>query len=172
MLIPTLTTERLTLRAPQQSDYEAYVAFRVSARAATVGGPYTRQQAFNQFCELIGHWTIRGFGRWIIADRSTDEPYGVTGVYHPEDWPQPELAWSLFENGEGKGIAFEAAQAARDYAFGTLGLTELISLIDPTNTRSIALAKRLGCTPGGSFEHDELGTLHYWTHPAPGKDTL
>ena len=171
MLIPTLHTDRLTLRAPKQSDYEPYVAFRLSDRAASVGGPYTRPQAFNQFCELIGHWTIRGFGRWIIADRTTDEAYGTTGIYHPEDWPQPELAWSLFENGEGKGIAFEAARAARTYAFETLGLTRLISLIDPANTRSIALARRLGCTPGGTFDHAELGTLHYWLHPAPGKDT-
>lgn len=170
-MIPTLTTDRLVLRAARADDFDAYAAFRASPRAASVGGPYTRQQAFFQFTSLIGHWTVRGYGRWIIADRASDVPMGVSGLYFPEDWPEPELAWSVFDHAEGRGLAFEAAKAARDYAFDTLGWTRLISLIDPANTRSVALAKRLGCAPGGTYDHPTYGTLHYWTHPAPGKDS-
>lgn len=169
-MIPVLTTDRLTLRAPRADDFEAYAAFRSSPRAATVGGPYSRAQAFSQFTSLIGHWTVRGYGRWMIADKSTDAPLGISGLYYPEDWPEPELAWSVFDHAEGQGIAFEAASAARAYAFDTLGWTRLMSLVDPTNTRSVALARRLGCTEGGTYNHPTFGTLHYWLHPAPGKD--
>ena len=46
--IPTLYTERLTLRAPRLSDFEAYAEFRGSERARILGGPFTRAQAFDQ----------------------------------------------------------------------------------------------------------------------------
>ncbi len=165
--IPTLQTERLRLRAPRAEDYEAYAAFRASPRAATVGGPNTRDQAFQQFCALIGHWQVRGWGRWVIADRATDLALGTTGLYDPDGWPEPELAWSLFEHAEGKGIAFEAARAARRHAYEALGFATLISCVTPQNTRSAALARRMGCTFEGTVPHETLGAVHVWRHPAP-----
>ena len=166
-MIPTVTTERLVLRAPDPSDFTAYAAFRGSDRAKTVGGPFTEAQAFNQYCAIIGHWTMRGYGRWIVADKTTDEPLGVVGIFYPVDWPEPEVAWSMFAAGEGKGYAYEAAKASRAWAYETLGLERLISLVDPENARSVALAKRLGCVEGGTYIHETHGTLFYWIHPGP-----
>ena len=166
-MIPTLRTERLTLRAPRWEDFEAYATFRTSPRSATTGGPFTRAEAFQQFCALLDHWPVRGFGRWMVADAETDRPQGVVGLYYPEDWPEPEVSWSLFYEAEGKGYAYEAALAAREYAYGTLGWPSVVSLIDPANTRSVALARRLGCLEGVSYAHPKFGNLHYWHHPAP-----
>jgi len=166
-LIPVLETERLRLRAPRASDLPAYTAFRTSERARFVGGPYTETQAEQQLHAIAGHWMIRGFGRWIVADRSTDMPLGIVGLFNPVHWPEPELAWSLFEQAEGQGIAFEAAQAARAHAYGPLGMTTLISCVAPANTRSLALIRRMGGTEDGSFEHPEYGTLYIWRHPGP-----
>lgn len=166
-MIPTLHTDRLTLRAPRWDDFEAYAAFRGSDRAKMLGGPYTRAQAFAQLSEIIGHWTLRGYGRWMVADQQNDEPLGVVGLLYPEGRPEPEIAWSVFESGEGRGIAYEAALAARDYAYTTAGWTTAISLIDPANTRSVALAKRMGCTDGETFTHETHGLMHIWRHPAP-----
>ena len=165
--IPVIETARLRLRAPEARDFEAYAAFRASDRARLLGGPYTRGQAFDQICSIIGHWHMRGFGRWMVADRVTDAPLGIVGLFYPEDWPEPEIAWSVFEVAEGQGIAEEAARAARAHAYDTLGWTTAISLIDPANTRSVALAQRLGCKDGETFEHAALGTLHIWRHPSP-----
>ncbi|QBY01542.1 N-acetyltransferase [Rhodophyticola sp. CCM32] len=164
--IPTLATERLTLRAPRRSDFEAYAAFRGSDRASFVGGPNTRIDAWQQFCALTGQWVLLGYGRWIMADKDSDQPLGVVGLHHPVEWPEPEIAWSVFADGEGRGLAFEAARASRAFAYGTLGWTTLVSCVDPENTRSLALAKRLGCTPDGAFQHDAFGTLPIWRHPA------
>ena len=47
---------------------------------------------------------------------------------------------------EGKGYAFEAAIAMRDWAFQERKLKTLVSYIDPDNSRSIRLAERLGAT--------------------------
>lgn len=166
-MIPTLTTKRLTLRAPRWDDFEAYAAFRGSDRARMVGGPYSRAKAFDQLCSILGHWHLRGFGRWMVADTITDAPLGIVGLYYPEDWPEPELAWSLFGTAEGRGIAHEAAVAARAYAYETLGWQTVISLVAATNIRSVALARRLGCREDSVFTHPTLGALPVWRHPAP-----
>ena len=166
-MIPTLTTETLTLRAPKWDDFEAYAAFCASSRTALLGGPFGRSDAFQKLSALIGHWHLRGFVRGMVAYRETDEPLGVVGLFYPESWPEPELAWSLFEGAEGRSIAYAAACAARGYAYDTLGWSTLISAVDPQNIRSVALAKRMGCVPDGTFKHAVYGDLHLWRHPGP-----
>ena len=165
--IPTVETGRLRLRAPRPSDFEAYAAFRASPRSVTVGGPYDRDQAFVQLAEIVGHWHLRGWGRWMIADKATDEPLGITGCFFPEGWPEPEIAWSVFDGAEGRGIAFVAATAARAHAYRNFGWTTAISLISPTNARSIRLAQRMGASPDGTFVHPKYGAMTIHRHPAP-----
>lgn len=165
--IPTLRTRNLVLRAPGPQDYEAYVAFRASPRSRGVGGPYDRTASFSHFAELIGHWVIRGYGRWVVADPETDVALGVVGLMYPEDWPEAEIAWTVFENAEGRGVAFEAAMATRDYAYNTLGWSTVISCVMPDNSRSAALAKRMGATYECDFDHPEIGTLGIWRHISP-----
>lgn len=167
--IPTLTTERLTLRAPEDRDFPAYAAFRASDRARFVGGPNSEWDAWNMLCSIAGHWQIRGYGRWIVADKSDDRALGVVGPFYPIDWPEPEIAWTMFGGAEGKGYAYEAATAARRFAYDTLGWRTASSFVSPENTRSVALAKRLGCVPDGVHEHRTFGPLHIWRHPAPAE---
>ena len=167
-MIPTLTTERLRLRAPEARDFDAYAEFRASDRAKPLGGPFNRTQAFGQFAALLGHWTLRGYGRWLVADKASDAPLGVVGLLNPDGWPEPELAWSVFAPAEGKGVAYEAACAARDYAFATVGLTTLISLVAADNPRSTALAKRLGAQCDGEVDVPGYGPAPVWRHPNPG----
>ena len=69
-------------------------------------------------------------------------PLGLVGLWFPEGWHEPEIGWILFEGAEGRGIAREAAEAARAHAYGTLGWTTAVSVIHPGNARSIALADR------------------------------
>ena len=44
----------------------------------------------------------------------------------------------------GKGYATEMAQALKEYAFGQLGLTRIIALINPENVASAKVAQRIG----------------------------
>jgi RimJ/RimL family protein N-acetyltransferase len=78
-------------------------------------------------------------GRWI----------GRVGPWQPYGWPGPEVGWGLHPDAWGKGYALEAAAAAMDYAFDVLGWTEVVHCINPENTRSAALARRLGSTIQG-----------------------
>jgi RimJ/RimL family protein N-acetyltransferase len=166
--IPTVETARLRLRAPMAADFEAYAAFRQSERTRILGGPNARDEAFHMFCALVGHWHVRGYGRWMVADRETDAPLGIVGVYYPDDWPEPEIGWSLFDAAEGKGVAFEAAMASRAYAYDVLGWTRIVSFVVPHNTRSAALARRMGCVVEGQYAHPFYGPMDIWLHQAPG----
>jgi RimJ/RimL family protein N-acetyltransferase len=165
--IPIYEAGRLRYRAPRMGDFEAWAEFRGSDRSKGVGGPYSRGSAFDSFCELAGHWDLRGYGRWLIADRDTDEPLGVVGLFYPEDWPEPEIGWSLFAAAEGRGIASEAAIFSRAYAYDVLGWSTVISCTMTGNTRSEVLAKRMGASFERAYQHPDLGTLNIWRHLSP-----
>lgn len=164
--VPVLETERLRLRGPKASDFEPFAAFLQSPRAAFVGGTVPRVQAWRAFGHLTGHWVLRGYSMFIIADKATDAALGMSGPWFPEGWPEPEIGWSVWApEAEGKGVAFEAAMAARAWAFETLGWTTAISLIVDGNTRSEALARRMGCTLEGTFTHEVYGKSRIFRHP-------
>jgi RimJ/RimL family protein N-acetyltransferase len=56
------------------------------------------------------------------------------------------VGWGLIREAWGKGYATEAATAAIDWAFATLGWDEVIHSIDPDNVNSQNVARRLGST--------------------------
>lgn len=166
-MIPVLVTERLTLRGPRLSDFDAYAAMRAEERMSFVGGPQTRIQAWNHMAGLAGQWLLRGYGRWIVTETGDDTLLGIVGIFHPDYWPEPEIGWTLSAAGEGRGIAREAASATRGYAYGTLGWTTIVSMIAEGNVRSQALARSLGCRPDGTFRSEALGEATIWRHPGP-----
>lgn len=142
----TLQTERLTLRRPNASDWEGAKEFYLSERSSMAGGPLDLGRAWRQFAAIIGHWDIRGYGLWAVTEGAGKPAVGLVGPWYPVDWPETELGWVLLAQAEGKSIAYEAVVAARRDAFERLGWDTAVSYIAKENTRSIALAKRLGAT--------------------------
>ncbi|WP_353473761.1 GNAT family N-acetyltransferase [Salipiger sp. H15] len=162
--IPVIETERLVLRAPRFEDLDAMCAFYAEPRSRFVGGPVDRSHVWRTLLRGAGHWQIRGYGIWHVIDRDSGEMCGFTGPLNHIEWPEPELAYSIFTQFEGRGYAYEAASAARAAAARHFGLTRLISLVDPGNDRSRALALRLGAR----FEREEMvmGQIaHIYRHP-------
>ena len=164
--IPTLETERLILRAPAEKDFETEAAFFESDASRFVGGPVPRHQSWRALACVIGHWAMRGYGFWALENKETGEYLGRVGLWNPEGWPEPEIGWTLMKNAQGHGFATEAAIAARDYAYNELGWPTAISLIDPANTPSEAVAKRLGASFETTYEHPAFGTMYIWRHPS------
>ncbi len=167
---PVLETERLTLRAPGPQDWEAWRAFILSDRAEFVRSPGLDERlAWRAMGHLIGHWVLRGFGSFVYCLKGTDRAIGHAGPWFPATWPEREIGWTVWDPAaEGKGYAFEAALATLDHAFGDIGWTTAVSYIDPANTRSLALACRLGAWHDGAASAHEDGLLVY-RHPAPGE---
>lgn len=146
MTIPTLSTERLILRAPKLADFEHWAAFFGSDRSVHERGPLDRIDAWHVWAADVGLWHLKGFGGFGLEDRNTGAYLGEVGIYEPVGFPEPELGWFVVPEAEGKGYAAEAAQAVMLWARKTFGWDRLINLIDPANERSIALALRLGGT--------------------------
>ncbi|MFQ5567549.1 MAG: GNAT family N-acetyltransferase [Paracoccaceae bacterium] len=165
--IPVINTERLTLRAPRVEDFEHYAAFFASDRAELERGRCDRAGAWKEFSTVAGQWLLRGYGGFSIEDRATGDYLGEVGVFHEDSYPEPELGWMVVAAAEGRGIAHEAALAARGWAYRALGLTTLVSYIDSRNTRSIRLAERLGATRDDSAARPESGDCLVYRHPGP-----
>lgn len=162
--IPVLDTQRLTLRAPKKSDLPTLTAFYATERSHMVGGPRDADASFNSLASRIGHWALHGYGLWHIDSRENGDFLGWVGMLNPPSWDEPELGWTLFAHAEGKGYAFEAARAARAFAAEHQNLDGVISYIRADNSRSRALAEKLGAT----YERDGtvMGTpCHIWRHP-------
>jgi RimJ/RimL family protein N-acetyltransferase len=62
----------------------------------------------------------------------------------PEGWPGTEVGWGIAADAQRQGYAKEAATAAIDWAFDTLGWSEVIHCITADNAASIATARSLG----------------------------
>lgn len=163
--IPGLETPRLTLREPREADFPAMLAFAKSPRAEFVGGAVGRKWIWRGLLANIGHWALRGYGFYSVETRA-GEFVGRIGVIFHDQWPEPELAWSLFDGFEGNGYATEAATAAKADYHARISPKPLISMIDVENARSEALALRLGATREKT-EVDPEGDYHIYRHPGP-----
>ncbi|MBV2361371.1 GNAT family N-acetyltransferase [Thalassococcus sp. CAU 1522] len=161
---PTLTTLRLVLRGPVREDLPVFTRFMTSAPSmVALRETVTAEQAWFGFLAGIGHWHWHGFGFFTVVDRQTGHPVGRVGLIKHSNWPDVELAWHLFEGAEGNGFATEAAMAVKTWAREQLGLESLHSYIDRQNTRSQAVAKRLGAVTDGTRALHEPDA-EVWVH--------
>jgi RimJ/RimL family protein N-acetyltransferase len=152
--IPTLETARLRLRRPEPRDFDAYAALCADPQVMRYvgdGQPQSRRRAWQAFTGMLGHWALRSYGQFAVESKASGAFLGRVGLYHPDPWPGIELAWALARTHWGQGFAPEAATAVRDWAFGTLGLERLVSVVIPANQASIRVAEKIG----ERFERDD-----------------
>jgi RimJ/RimL family protein N-acetyltransferase len=161
-MTPTLTTERLTLRAWRRADIDAFAALYGSDRATRIGGPVDRRHAWRTMAMLAGEWALNGYGMWALETRDGAWA-GHAGFFHPDHYEDPELGWVLTEAAEGQGLAQEAAVAARDWGRSN-GIPRPASYIETGNSRSMRLAETLGARREATLDHGD-GPFHIYRHP-------
>ena len=141
-----LTTDRLRLRHLALSDTDGLLevfsdqeAMRYYAstkdRAATEG--------WIRWCEKSYH--ENGFGLWAVVRRADEAVLGDCGLMlQPiEGRLVPEIGYHLVPGEWGRGYATEAARACRDWLFRETTYQEVVSIVDPANRRSRAVAERV-----------------------------
>ena len=165
--IPTLDTGRLILRVPEAGDFEPFAAYFAEERSWGTGGPLDRPQAWRAFASQLGHWHLRGYGLWTVVERSSGAIVGQVGFWNPEGWLEREIGWTMYPGFEGRGLAFEAAMAARAHAYDSLGWGALVSVIAPGNDRSIRLAERMGARLERDWTAPNGKAALIWRHPGP-----
>ncbi|MEM1382543.1 MAG: GNAT family N-acetyltransferase [Pseudomonadota bacterium] len=143
---PILYTPRLKLRLPKVGDFPLYRGFfsETGGSSASYGGPLEPHRAFQRLAADLGHWHLKGFGKFVLERHHTAAPIGGCGIVHPEGWPSHELTWWLLPSARGHGFATEASQAVLDWAYGQLGWSAVETHMRDENTAARALTARLG----------------------------
>lgn len=104
-----------------------------------------------------------GFGLWAVVLKNTDDLIGQCGltVQKIGEKEVVEVGYLFKKAYWHKGYATEAAIACKNYAFNTLDIDEVYSIIRDNNMPSINVAKRNGMTIKGEF------TKHYYGMDMP-----
>lgn len=146
MMDKNLSTARLILRQIEERDVPDIAKMNADPDVMLfIGDGATKTDEENwRFCAvLLGHWALRGYGMYVMEEKSTGAFAGLVGLHYPPSYPSAELGWRLPRHQWGKGYAEEAASVVRDHAFER-GMSEILHLIQEKNTRSVDLAKKLG----------------------------
>lgn len=103
----------------------------------------------------------RGWGFWAVEIPDKCDFIGFVGLHTPKDSlpfsPCVEVGWRLAKAYWGNGYATEAAQAALNFGFATLGLKKIVSFTSAVNLPSISVMKKLGMQNTGlDFCHPDV----------------
>lgn len=145
-LIPErIETERLVLRIFQEEDWKNLHTYYSDPETTryTVGRTLSEGETWRAMASMIGHWTLKGYGPYALEKKATGKVIGISGLWYPNDWPEPEIKWGLSRLYQGKGYAREAAAEVKNMAKVHLPALSLISLIHSKNEASIRLARRI-----------------------------
>ena len=106
----------------------------------------------------------RGWGFWAVECTGVCPFIGFVGLHVPQPElpfsPCVEIGWRLAAEHWKRGYASEAARAALEAGFVTLGLTEIVAFTSVRNVRSQAVMQRLGMMRDAFFEHPALPEDH------------
>ena len=145
-----IDTPRLMLRPPRLEDLDGWTEMMADEETARfIGGTAPRPVCWRQLMIMIGAWHAVGFAMFSVIEKASGRWIGRLGPWRPEQWPGTEIGWSIMRDCWGKGYAVEGAIAATDWAFDTLGWTEVIHSIAPENRASQRVAEKLGSTNRG-----------------------
>lgn len=108
--------------------------------------PFDREKMRKWVQRNLDHQDRYGYGIFSVTLKENGELVGALGLHHVEadGSPEVELGYDFRSAYWNLGLATEAAIAVRDYAFGQLGLTRLISLIRVHNRASMRVAEKMG----------------------------
>lgn len=148
--IPTILTKRLRLRGHRTTDLPQCLALWSDERVTRfiTGRASTEQQTWARLLSYVGHWTLLGFGYWVIEHSETNDFVGEIGLADfrrdVTAWPAgtPELGFALAPRFHGQGYASECVAAVLSWADVNLDAGRTACLINPNNIASIRIAHK------------------------------
>ncbi len=143
-------TQRLQIRPVSIEDTHALYRYRSDPGTYKYLG--TIPESVDDIADLIKKTSreINIQGTWfqfVIIEQFTNSVIGDIGLHFLEtdsENKQVEIGYTLDKAHRGKGYATEALKTIIDYLFNQLNKHRVIASIDPINTKSINLIKRLG----------------------------
>jgi RimJ/RimL family protein N-acetyltransferase len=158
-----LQTERLILRPWRDADLAPFAALNADPRVREhFPSCLTRAESDASARKIRAAFEARGYGLWAVEVAGGAPFIGFIGLAEPSFTapftPCVEIGWRLAHAAWGCGYATEGARAVLTFAFGPLGLGELVSMTTPGNRRSRHVMEKLGMRrdPTEDFDHPNL----------------
>lgn len=156
-------TPRLVLRQWRDQDRTPFAALNADPLVMEhFPALMTRDQSDTWVDRCIKRIVRDGYGLWAVEVTTSGEFIGFVGLAVPT-WeaaftPCTEIGWRLARSAWGHGYATEAANAALETAFDTIGLNEVVSFTTTNNLRSQQVMRRIGMTRHSSedFDHPQV----------------
>lgn len=159
-----LETERLILREMTQDDYPPLCKILQDKDVMyAYEHAFSDEEATAWLNKNLARYEKDGFGLWAVVLKESGEMIGQCGLtLQDADGKEVLEVGYLFQKAFWhKGYATEAAVACKNYAFQTLGTTEVYTIIRDNNIASQNVAKRNGMTVCGQF------VKHYYNMDMP-----
>ena len=160
-----LETERLVLREMRAGDVEPLLGVFGDERvmASFASAPFDRVAMERWVARNLEHQRDHGLGLFTLVDKADGTVIGDCGLEHIDIGA--ELGYDLRADRWARGLATEAACAVRDFAFATLRLARLVSLVRVGNQSSRRVAEKVGMT----WREDVVrGEIRYWLMEVSG----
>ena len=163
--LPVRRTERLVLRPFREADREPFAALNADpVLTAHLLGPLDRAASDTLLDRFRVDAARQGFGMFAVESRADRAFLGAVGLAVPR-WtaaftPAVEIGWRLAHPAWGQGYATEAARDVLGWAFGPLGLPEVVSFTALGNERSWRVMERIGLLRGDDFDHPGVPEGH------------
>lgn len=160
--LPTLRTERLTLRPAVLSDLDAVHAYLSQEEVCRylLHEPLSREEVEAKLVACEKRSTLGEKGDFVRLAVVRNEDGAVVGDVMLDitsvEAATVEIGWAFSPDVAGRGYATEAAMALRDYAFETLNAHRVVAHLHPDNTASSRLCERLG------MRHEALHRADLW----------
>lgn len=146
--IPTLSTERLTLRGMRSQDAEDM--YRYASRADVteflLWSPHRSLSYTREYLKYVERrYSLGDFFDWAIVNKADEKMIGTCGFARIDAENQMgELGYVLNPEYHGKGVATEAAREVMRFGFETLGLHRIEARFMEGNDSSRRVMERLG----------------------------
>jgi ribosomal-protein-alanine N-acetyltransferase len=156
----TLHTPRLCLRPWREEDLEPFARLNADPEVSRFApGPLDRAGSDALAWRIMDHFQSHGWGLWAVQEPGGEPFLGFIGLntatFEAPFTPCVEIGWRLARSHWGRGLAPEGGLASLDYAFGTLGLAEVVAFTSHANQPSMRVMAKLGMVRdrAGDFDH-------------------
>jgi RimJ/RimL family protein N-acetyltransferase len=173
MDIPTIETERLTLRGHTLKDFPAFAEMWADPEVNRFigGAPLSEEEAWGKFLRTFGQWAVTGFGFWSVIEKQSGMRIGEAGFLDgrrdivPSLIGVPECGWSLARSAQGKGYATEAVRAALAWGDAHFGRIRMACIIAPDNSASLRVAAKTGFREAHRTAYRNAPTIMLYRDP-------
>jgi RimJ/RimL family protein N-acetyltransferase len=131
----------VTVRLRRDTDLAAIAAARNDPETERWLDDSPGDSAPRSASEIAAIWRSGHAAPLVIADADTDHPVGLINLQFGND-EQATVAYQVFPERRGLGIAARAVELVTGWAFRDLGLATLMLEIDEANTASIRVAEK------------------------------